>query len=275
MTLMIDDRDLEKGPEMDPAPAPGGPPLKPIAIVGALLVLFIAGGAWWMSRRAQAPVNASPRAVASTEAAIDKPVAPEPPPPPLPPLTEMDAFLRPLLAALSSRPELARWLATDDLVRQLAMAIDQAAVGGSPARDFKVVAPQGPFTTSGRAAQRTIDPASYRRYDGLVATVTSIDASAVARVYRTIRPRLNEAYRGLGHPEGDVNRAIQNALDILLDTPVLQAPARVQAIDARGWTYVDPDLEELTPSQKQLLRMGPAHSEAMLTWLRALRNEIR
>jgi hypothetical protein len=274
MTLMIDDRDLEKEPELQlPTGGDAGPPLKPIAIVGLLIVLLIAGGAWWMSRRAQAPANVSARAVTATDAPIDK--AAEPPPPPLPPLSEMDAFLRPLLSALSSRPELARWLATDDLVRQLAMAIDQAALGGSPARDFKVVAPQGPFNTTGRAAQRTIDPASYRRYDGLVATVTAIDASAVAKIYRTIRPRLNEAYRGLGHPEGDVDRAIQNALDIMLETPLVQSPVRVVADNSGGWAYADPDLEELMPTQKQIVRMGPLHSEAVLTWLRALRSAIQ
>lgn len=272
MTL-IDDRDLEKAPEVQLAPAPaGGPPLKPVAIAGALLVLLIAGGAWWMSRRSPPAINASPRAVTATEAPIEK-VA-DAPAAPLPPLTEMDAFLRPLLAALSSRPELARWLATDDLVRQLAMAIDQAAAGGSPARDFKVVAPQSPFTTAGRGPQRTIDPASYRRYDGLVTTVTSIDAAAVAKVYRTIRPRLNEAYQGLGHPEGDVDRAIQNALDILLDTPVVQGPVRVVAADG-GWAYAAPELEELTATQKQIVRMGPVHTESMLTWLRALQRALQ
>ena len=271
---MIDDRDLDKGPEMPLAPAPhDGAPLKPVAIIGALIVLLIAGGAWWMSRRAQPAGSATPRAVTATEAPIEK--APEPPPPPLPPLAEMDAFLRPLLAALSSRPELARWLATDDLVRQLAMAIDQAAAGGTPARDFKILAPETRFATRGTAAQRTIDPASYRRYDGLVGTVTSIDATKVAEIYRRIRPRLNEAYRSLGHPEGDVDRAIANALDILIDTPVVQGPMRVHAIDARGWIYVDPDFEELTPSQKQLLRMGPAHAESVINWLRSLNHALQ
>jgi hypothetical protein len=274
VTLMIDDRDLEKGPELQTAAGSGGgPPLTPIAIAGALLVLFIAAGAWWMSRRTPAPANATPGVVTSTEAPIEK--AGEPPPAPLPPLAEMDAFLRPLLSALSSRPELARWLATDDLLRQLAMAIDQAAAGGTPARDFKVVAPQGSFTTSGREARRTIDPASYRRYDGLVATVTSIDAAAVAKVYRTIQPRLNEAYRGLGHPEGDVDRAIRNALDIMLETPVVESPVHVVAGSAGGWAYADPDLEELRPTQKQIVRMGPQHSEALLTWLAALRRAIQ
>jgi hypothetical protein len=274
MTLMIDDRDLDKGPDLPLAPPPaGGPPLQPIAIIGALIVLFIAGGAWWMARRPQEPANATPRAVTATEAPIDKPS--EPPPAPLPPLDQMDGYLRPLLAALSSRPELARWLATDDLVRQLAMAIDQAAVGGSPARDFKVLAPQTPFTTAGRAAERTIDPASYRRYDGLVAAVTSIDPAAAAKIYRTIRPRLNEAYQGLGHPGADVDNAIQNALDIMLETPVVQSPVRLTAGDGGGWAYADPDLESLAPAQKQIVRMGPRHSEALLAWLRALRDALQ
>jgi hypothetical protein len=273
MTLTIDDHDLEKEPEMPVAPEPpAGPPLKPIAIIGVLIVLFIAGGVWWMSRRAQPAPNASPVAVTATDAPIDKPADPQPP---LPPLSEMDGFLRPLLSALSSRPELARWLATDDLVRQLAMAIDQAAAGGTPARDFKVVAPASPFATTGRGSQRTIDPASYRRYDGVVATVTSIDAAAVAKIYRTIRPRLNEAYRGLGHPDGDIDRASANALDILTDTPIPQGPLRVHAIDARGWIYVDPDLEELTPSQKQILRMGPAHAASVIAWLRTLQQALQ
>ena len=274
MTLMIDDRDLDKEPEVQLAPPPdGGPPLKPIAIVGALIVLFIAAGAWWMSRRPPVAGNESPRAVAATDAAIDD-RATEPPPGPLPPLAEMDEFLRPLLRALSSRPELARWLTTDDLIRQLAMAIDQAAAGGSPARDFKVLAPDTPFTTAGRATQRTIDPASYRRYDGFVGAVTSIDAAAVAKVYRRIRPRLNEAYKGLGHPEGDVDRAIANALDILIETPIVKAPVPVVA-KGGTWAYADPELEGLLPTQKQLLRMGPAHTESVVTWLRALQDALQ
>ena len=155
------------------------------------------------------------------------------------------------------------------------MAIDQAAAGGTPARDFKVLAPETRFATRGTTSQRTIDPASYQRYDGIVTTVTSIDAAAVAKAYLTIRPRLNEAYRGLGHPEGDVDRAIANALEILTDTPIPQGPLRVHAIDARGWTYVDPELEELTPSQKQILRMGPAHTASLVAWLSTLQQALQ
>jgi hypothetical protein len=244
---------------------------KPIAVIAVVLLLVLAGGAWWMFRPA-APGNASPKAVNATEAPIDKPV---PPPVDLPPRDQMDAFLRPLLAALSARPELARWLATDDLIGQLASAINQAAAGGSPARDFKVVAPSTTFVTSGRGSTRAIDPASYRRYDGLVQTVTSIDASNVARIYKTIRPRLNEAYRGMGHPNGDVDQAVQQAIELLLETPAVKDPVAIVEGGAFGWIYANDDLEGLEPTQKQLIRMGPAHADALKVWLRALQAALQ
>lgn len=245
---------------------------KPIAIIAVALVVFLSGGAWWMLRSSRTPQNATPSGVAATDAPVDKP---PPPPVNLPPLDQMDDFLRPLLAALSSRPELVKWLATDDLMGQLAAAIDQASAGASPARDFKVIAPSSPFAAAGRGGRRTIDPASYRRYDGLVTTVTSIDASNVAKIYKTIRPRLNEAYQRLGNPTGDVDRALQQSLDLLLNTPVVKDPIALAEGDGAGWVYVDDDLEALQPTQKQLLRMGPANVDRLLVWLRALQSALQ
>ena len=244
---------------------------KPIAIIAIAIVVFLVGGAWWMSRRKPVPQNATPAAVTGTEAPIDKPDAAVN----LPPLDQMDGYLRPLLAALSSRPELAAWLATDDLVGQLAQAIDLAAAGASPARDFKVIAPKSRFSAAGRGGRRTIDAAGYRRYDGLVETVTSVDAASVARIYKTVRPRLNEAYQRSGNPTGNVDNALLKAIDILLDTPVVKDPIAIVEDDKAGWVYADDELEELLPTQKQLLRMGSANVEKLLAWLRALRNALQ
>ena len=244
---------------------------KPIAIIAVALVALIGGGLWWFSRSA-APTNSTPKAVNATEAPLDssKPAAP---PVTLPPLDQMDAFLRPMLQALSSRPELAKWLATDDLVRQLAMAIDRASAGDSPARDLKVLKPTGPFTTTSRGIRSTIDPASYKRYDGLVQTITSIDASKAANLYKTIRPRLNEAYQQAGNPGGNVESAVIKTIDILADTPVVKDPIAI--VEHGGaWAFDDNELEALLPTQRQLLRMGPANVEKLLAWLRAFRDAI-
>lgn len=242
-----------------------------IAIVATVMSLLIAGGIWWYAR-SPSSTNTSPAAVAATEAPVD--ATKDATPVNLPPLSEMDAFLRPLLQALSSRPELAAWLATDDLVRQLAMAIDQASAGGSPARDFKVLAPTSRFSVTGRGARRTIDPTSYQRYDGLVQTVTSIDAARVAEIYKTIRPRLNEAYQSTGNPGGNVEPALIKTLDILIATPVPTEPVQVVPQGGAAWAFAGQELEELMPTQKQLLRMGPANQEKLQAWLKALRDAL-
>lgn len=243
---------------------------KPIAIIAVALVGLASAGIWWFSRP-NAPGNTSPNAVTSTEAPIDKPAEK---PVNLPPLDQMDPFLRPLLAALSSRPELAAWLATDDLVRQLAMALNQSAQGRSPARDFKVIKPAGAFRVAGRGPRPTIDPRSYQRYDGLVQTLTSIDAAAAAKVYTTIKPRLNEAFRGLGNKAVTVDQATQATLDMLLETPVVRDQIEVVETGAAGWAFANADIEALDEPQKQLLRMGSVNVEKVLAWLRAFREAL-
>jgi hypothetical protein len=155
------------------------------------------------------------------------------------------------------------------------MAIDIASRGRSPAKDFKVIAPVGAFTVARRSGRRAIDPASYKRYDGLVTTLTSMDASAVARIYKTVKPRLNEAYQKNGHPEGDIDGSLGRALDILLDTPELKDPIFVTEGEGARWAYDDAKIESLQPAQKQLLRMGPDNVNKLLVWLRAFQGALK
>ena len=214
----------------------------PIAIIATFIVLFISGGAWWMSRR-PAPANATPRAVTATEVPIDKPA---PPPIDLPPRDGMDAFLRPCSRRCRRGPS---W------------CVDRHRRSRRPARRGHRTGGRRQFTRARLQGQAGVAvprqprrPArdgsgSYRRYDGLAQTVTSIDASAVARIYQTIRPRLSEAYRGMGHADGDIDGAVRKALDILLDTPVVKDPIVLVESGAAGWAYDDDELESLAPTQ--------------------------
>jgi hypothetical protein len=40
------------------------------------------------------------------------------------------------------------------------------------------------------------------------------------------------------------------------------------------WEFKDEDLEGLLPTQRQLLRMGPANADRLKVWLRALRDAL-
>jgi hypothetical protein len=270
-----DDLQLDLANETGPKSLPpntkpgGGPPIVRVAV--AILVLLLLGGGWWYYTQRQAPAPIRP-AVSGTEAPVAPPVAQAPE---LPPLDQMDPLLRQLIGALSNHPGLAAWLISDDLTKQLAAAIHRASRGEPPSRDFRAFAPKNGFKVMARGTQMAIDPSGYRRYQSLVDGVTATDASAVAKVYRTIHPRLNEAYRKLGHPNGDVHDAVEAGLTILLDTPVLKDPIYVVETSGVRWKFADAKTEALSGSQKQLLRMGPDQVDRVLVWLRALQGSLQ
>jgi Protein of unknown function (DUF3014) len=187
----------------------------------------------------------------------------------LPPLDLSDPVVRELLTGLSSRPELATWLATDGLIRNFVASVDAVANGGTPAPHLRSLAPARPFAVQARGENFVIDARSYQRYDGIVSTVAELDADGLARAYATLRPRLQEAYRELGYPDGNVDSAVERAIARLLDTPLLEQQINVQATPVL-YQFVDPRIERLSAAQKQLIRMGPRNQRIVQDKLRAI-----
>lgn len=266
----FEEQPLERAPQQEPAgvePRKGA--LLPILLVAAAGLIVGGGAAWWWTRTDVTP----PATVATneTDAVVTEAKVPERP---LPPLGQMDTYLRALLGALSSHPDFVRWLATDDLIRQMASGIDRISRGQSPAANLLVLRPAEDFAVSGRRAAMTIDPASYRRYDRLAVLVESLEARGVAEAYRTIQPRLDEAYRALGRSQGGVDAALDVGMQLLLDTPVPSEPIAVVPGKGATFAFKDPALEQLTPIQKQLLRMGPDNVRRIQARLRAIRAEL-
>jgi Protein of unknown function (DUF3014) len=175
---------------------------------------------------------------------------------PLPSLDASDALVRELGRRLTSHPELAAWLATDRLVRTFVASVDGIAGGLSPAKRFRGQAPSEAFRAAGSRQSLYIDPRSYSRYDRFADIVGSIDAQGAAAVYRRLKPLMQQAYGELGYVDRDFDEAMRNAMGALLAVPVEEG--RVELIvRSVAYEYVDPELESLTPAQKQLFRMGP------------------
>lgn len=129
--------------------------------------------------------------------------------------------------------------------------------------------PSSPFRVVERSDGLYLDPRTYERYTGLADAAASIDPAGGARLYATLKPRIEEAHRELGHLDTPFDRVLERAIVLLLETPVQEGPVRVEP---RGIVYgfADEDLEELTPAQKQLLRMGPRNARVVQNALRAI-----
>ena len=155
-----------------------------------------------------------------------------------------------------------RDLASDALVARTALAVEQAGDGRTPWEPFAFAKPGSRAATIPRGQDLVIDPASHRRWDGMTATVLSVDPRQAAQLYRHVRPLFVETYRGMGHPDGNFDAAIARAAGRVLATPVLQAPIVVES--RRGYVeHRSLELRSLPGISRQLLLMGPANVQRL------------
>lgn len=186
----------------------------------------------------------------------------------LPPLDESDPIVRDLVRKLTTHPTALAWLAGDNLVRAFVATTQNIAGGVNPSAHVRRLAPSGEFAVIERDGATHIDPRSYARYDRIADAVASVDPQGAADLYATLKPRLTEAHDALGTGRS-LDQTLEEALVRLLRTPVLNDPVRVVPKGV-GYAYADPALENLTPPQKQLMRMGPRNTRIIQDKLREI-----
>jgi hypothetical protein len=258
----IDDLKLEK------TPAPPPPPQPPWLLILVAVVLLLALAAiWYYMRQTPGPdANAGARNPAPAAARpIEEPSAATE----LPPLAQTDALVRELVRALSQHPIVAALLTTDQLIRTFAVSVMNIADGDTPSRHLFTIKPQDTFQVQQRSGAMVIDARSYARFDPHAAAVDGLDAGGAARIYETLKPRIQEAYRELAGENADFDRTLARAIIHLLETPVVEGDIAVERAIV-GYTYADPRLESLSRAQQQLLRMGPDNVRRVQNKLRAI-----
>jgi hypothetical protein len=263
----LDDFELEKAPPPDRLDDDSGSGLW-IVFAAAFVVLAAAAGYYLWQRE---PASEQPAAAGATQSRAAgqeaRGVAEPGEDIDVPPLDESDPVVRELVRRLSSHPSVAAWLTTDGLIRNFVVVTANIASGGRPERHLRRLAPQQAFLTRGVEGDQTIDPRSYQRYDAYADAIAAVDARGAARLYATLKPRIDEAYRELGEASGDFDSVLERAMSELLRVPVVQDPVRVTP-KPTTYAYEDPRLEALSPPQKQLLRMGPHNVRAVQQKLR-------
>lgn len=264
---MRDEPDFDVFKPSDPSPAPAAS--RRGAAVGAVAALLavVAVVAYVFIQRRPAVPEQKP-AVQRTEVPPEAPASlgGDAPPIDLPPLDQTDQLVRDLLKHLSSHPTLAAWLATDGLIRNFTVSMVNVAEGKTPASHLRMLRPSSGFRVIERAGNLYVDPRSYRRYDGIAAAAESIDPVGAARLYATLKPRIEDAHRELGFPDIPVDRTLERAIVVILGTPVLDSP-RVEPRGV-GYEFADPRVERLPSAQRQLLRMGGENLEITQTAIR-------
>lgn len=262
----FDDLRLERPPAPEAPPPPRWLP-----VIAAVVLLIALAAVWYYLRRspthqetgssqtAQVPdATAQPEAVSTVE---------------LPPLDESDAYVRDLVRTLSQHPTVLALLTTDGLIRTFTASVMNIAEGDTPSRHLYTIKPDTRFKARREGARTVIDPQSYSRYDTHAAAVDGIDPAGAARVYTTLKPRIDEAYKEVAGTGAGFDRALTRAIVELLETPVVEGEIALEA-RVEGYGYADPALESLSRAQKQLLRMGPHNMRIVQQKLRAIAREL-
>jgi len=226
--------------------------------VTAVLALAVIGGAGWYWFRGRTPAQPLPAAGAPPAMAA----RPAPPATDLPSLDASDEFVRDVVGQLSSHPQLARWLVTDDLVRHFVAAVVTIAHGGSPAPQVEFLRPGGTFDVVGTGGRTVADPASYRRYALVTEAFISLDTEGTARLYHDLEPLFDRAYHELGFTDSSFTDALTRAMRSLVAVEIPSRPPALVPSDsaATTWAFADPALEARSPAVKHLLRLGPENA---------------
>lgn len=192
---------------------------------------------------------------------------------PLPALSDSDGYFR--LEAVNIFGKGLDALLTDQaLIEKFVATVDNLPRSHVAER----LRPIGPVTGSfsaeaGAGDTFVISEENAARYAPLVDMIAFADMDSLVDVYRRYYPLFQEAYVGLGYPNGYFNDRVVEVIDHLLAAPVPDGPV-VLVRPHVLYEYADPDLEALSAGQKMMLRMGPENAGRLKGALGAFRDRI-
>ncbi len=184
----------------------------------------------------------------------------------LPELLNSDDIFRQILIRIS--PELATWLTADQLIRRFLIVANDFSQGQRLSSHMSFIRLDRPFTVALNDNTNTIDPDSYSRYNRLAQAVQLIDAKVAVAIYKYFRPLMLQVFAEFSYPPDiTLETIIKKAAADIIAAPVIEQPIALVRPSVY-YKYADAGLEDLSPVQKQMLRMGPQNTRIIQVKLR-------
>lgn len=187
----------------------------------------------------------------------------------IPHLDDSDPTLEIALRGLFSGVDLSQLLVTRDFVRRFVVTTLNSIGRTQPLASLSPVIPPSPgFQVN---ADETISDENFKRYTPYVDLLARLDAHQAVKFYIKAYKIFQAAYNDLGSP-GHFNDHLVDSLESAIQAPTPSEPIRVSRTGpTHAYKFVDAELEALTPIQKILVRMGPAHARVIQDKLRKIR----
>lgn len=197
--------------------------------------------------------------------------APEEPAEPLPELGESDEFVLERLTEMEPGARLLRLVTPEEVIRRFVVFTDNVARDSLPQLDYPVrPVEQDMIVEEVDDNLYVMDEASHERFDPLVDTLVSLEVDQAMAIYEALQPLFSEAYAELGYGEQDFDGVVVDAIDRVLATEVPEGPYQLIRPSVM-YEFADSSLENLSPVEKQLIRLGPENTARLKERLRDYR----
>lgn len=260
---------------------------RPFIIVAAVIAAAVAGIAAWYAWRQepQAPPPAvavpapPPVAAAPAPPAIEHPVEEAPlakesaPVAEEIPLDHSDVAMREQFAGVFPDHAMPPFLRVDRIIRNIVATVDALPRDNVSPTVMPVNPAPGRMVVGQEAGATTLASDNALRYAPYVDVLRAVDSKVAAGVYLKHYPLFQKAYRELGYPNGYFNDRLVQVIDLLLATPDVQEPIKLEQPKV-VYVFADPALEALPAGQKIMLRIGHNNAVIVKAKLREFRGHI-
>jgi len=242
--------------------------------IPAVVVVALGGALYYGRLHKEQPVATQPvaePAPAAASSAVNHPITPTASDKPLPTLDDSDTAVQESLAEVFGR-SLESFLVPKQIVRHIVVTVDNLP-RKKTAPPMWPIKPTGGSLVVATPDDPTLSEDNAARYAALIKVAQTADAAQLAAIYKRYYPLFQQAYVGLGYPDGYFNNRLIEVIDHLLATPELPGAVKLTQPSV-FYQFADPTLEERSSGQKVLLRMGNANAAVVKAKLRELRKEI-
>lgn len=208
-------------------------------------------------------VDPTPAVVAQTESVVQ-----------LPSLNQSDSFALEALEGLGNGARLLQRVTDEQLIRRFVVLVENISRGDLPQTDlpYRSIGEEMPVTTLDDNLF-VMDEAAYARFDPVIETFVAVDTDAAIALYRTLSPLFQQAYAELGFRDTSFDEVLRQALENVLASRDLEGPFQLVKPSVM-YLYADANIENLSPAQKQLLRLGPENRTALKAKLRQFADRL-
>ena len=170
--------------------------------------------------------------------------------------------------------ELWQRLCSGDCVTAFVTFLDEVSMGAIPVKSLGEHRSDVKFTAVERDGEWFVSEESERRYQPFVDLFCSLDARQAVRVYQAMKPALQKAVDALGYKGRDIDKMVQDVLEAARAVPLYESNPPMVRLNDNMFTWKYEEIENLTPAQKSMMRMGQGNVRRIREQIEKLAAEL-